>query len=189
MYSRLDALFRAMPRHAEQIDTRQYIRPKTSDDDRPKKDGNAKPDDQDLWEDHTDISLAALRAFLEAMISGGDEGVRKEGQDEEGPGAAPSAADKRRSPDASKAASAYQKTYRATHTGGEIDGVDIDMANYHQPAAALVEADRKMIDDLLNDIAFLAARHITSLQIVRGDSFAQSLVEAIKIEKARLAGD
>ncbi len=65
MFSQLGPLFKTTFRKAESNDTRQKI-PHEEHDRHQKKqnEDQAKNDRQEVWEDHTDVSIGALRAFL-----------------------------------------------------------------------------------------------------------------------------
>jgi hypothetical protein len=176
MYSRLDAIFRTQPRHAESADARLAIREHEDRQDR-KKDEGPRDNDSSFWEDSTSVSVTALLGFLENLIAGGGPsaaGVQADIAAPEGPPPmSPSPA--------SQAAKAYQRTYNAAYPE---EAVETGPAPDFSGGAERVELnaeEQRIVHRLIENLKILAGNGITSLALHLGDrSFLDSLIEAVK---------
>lgn len=185
MFSRLDPIFKSQIRHAETLDTRQGIRREEQAGGRPR--GEEKPqDEQDrqVWEDETTVSIVALLSFLEQLtIDAADQhasaGSGEAHQKPQTP--RPSPNPPAHAPEipsrAAHAASAYQKTYRATHGDERIAAAPEAM-----PKIQLLPEEIRIIHQLINDLKKLGGRNINTLPLRKSGSFLQSLVDSVKQE-------
>lgn len=171
MYSRLDPIFRNVFQ-TEATDTRLGIKQDDSQDDRQKGRDHDKEEDSGFGPDSMELSVTALTAFLQSLISSGSsENVNPE---------APNTKTEQDRPEvtaASRAASAYQETSQRTGVGA-IDPV----AEYPGPSAkgvTLTEDEIKTISQLLAGLKNLQAKGITSVVIPQGGSLLESLKKEI----------
>ncbi len=185
MDSRLDSIFKTRFRHAEPLDTRQAIRRHDQpDSNNRKKDGRKDDDKQDLWEDQTTVSIRALKTFLRQLVTqqpaqapqenGTPKNQQKHKDNQQGatpPASAPPA------PAAARAASAYQRTYNATHD--ESIGGDAPQSGA-LPDIELAPDEIRTIHKLIDALEQLDRANIDYLTLRKHDSFLQSLVEAVE---------
>jgi len=181
MFSKLDAIFRSLPRQAESTDTRLGIRrDEQREEGRKNKEREEKPDETDLWQDSTVVSVAALRAFLENLA--GDAvipALQPAGPDGENlaVSSVPAAP-----PPPSPAAYAAQ-TYKATAQRGGSDAPPPSAAARGEPQQAagidLSLDEVRVMHSLSDDLAFLAEKGVSQLNIPRGESFLKSIMEAV----------
>ncbi len=190
MYSHLDPIFRTQLRLAETLDTRQGLRRNKETEERGRRDQRQeRPDDDDLWQDRTAVSTAALKQFLEQLARQQEQAAGtsdKDVQEDVQPPAPikteePQHGDSATAPGAARAAQAYQRTYRATHQD-EAPPLNSDAV----PTLQLSPEELRVISRLVRDIDTLIRAGITDLRIDKSENFLQSLVEAVAREKAAL---
>ncbi len=187
MYSRLDPIFKTQFRHTETLDTRQGIRRQDQVKDKKKKSGNdeSDSDDIDMWEDSTSVSIKAIKAFLEQLAG---ETKKSAGKPEPGENIKISQKEKSISTatpatgkqSAARAAQAYQKMHRATHTEEQQE-----IPQSSIPSIALRPEEIRVIHKLIEDLGTLAAQNKDHLTIRKSENFLQSLVDAVEALKAR----
>jgi hypothetical protein len=164
MFSRLDSYFTATIRHAESADARLGIRRDEQRDQGRKKSGKDEKDNEaPAWEDSTVVSVRALQAFLESLTA--DQLPAAEAA---APVSVPQQPSSRQAADAARA---YQSTARSSAPPAPAQAAAGD-----RPVLAPDELDT--IDKLISDLKFLAGRGVEQLNILRSDSFLQSLVDA-----------
>ncbi len=187
MFSRLDSLFTGQLRHAETLDTKQAIRRHEDQPGREKKPHEeTKEDASDLWEDRTTVSVRALKSFLEQLLKtaqaktpsqagqAGTEAVNVS------PAAAAQPAPHETAPrhvseQSARAASAYQRTYRATHADAQAPAAPGAI-----PAIDLNPGEIRIMHRLVIDLGKLADDGTELLVLNKSESFLQSLVDAVE---------
>jgi hypothetical protein len=182
MDSRLDPVFRAIPRHAENSDTRQEIRRHEEQGQQRKnneRDGEEKS--PELWEDSTVVSVVALKAFLENMLRDTSPGAAEKQFASAAASAETTVSAPTPPPPASQAAvaaKAYQKTYTATHAPGPA-APPPPATETAAPSLALTNDEIRTIHTLIGTLDALLKNGAQALTIVNtGGSFLQSIVAA-----------
>jgi len=177
MYSRLDPIFRALPRRTESTDTHLGIHREEKQDDRKRKDGHGKDEeDSALWDDSTVVSVRALKVFLSGMLGTSVDANNEKIDIDDDPGdgsvaqtRAPS------SPQAARAMQAYGGRSRAVeppqHPNSAMQSAESSLK--------LSAEEERVIHRLVADLDVLAGRGVTDLNIRRNKSFLQSLVDAV----------
>ena len=180
MFSHIGSIFTHKPRHAETLDTRQAIRRHDPDHEstRKKKKGGQEKFiiDED---DHTVVSVEALRAFLEhflntQMIENQTKARAADMQEH----AMTHAPEPRKTAEntggmASVAANAYQHTAQASQKSQTVLSDDASQSY-------LGGADIRVIHQLLDDLKALSAKDVEYLNIERSESFLGSLSAAVE---------
>lgn len=188
MFSKLDAIFRALPRQAESTDTRLGIRrDEEHEENRKNKNREEKPDETDLWQDSTVVSVAALRAFLENLAG---EAVIPAAQpaDSGGEVIALSSSSAQELTPPSPAALAAQ-TYKATAQRAENSTPPLPPAGRSEPQTAGIDLsldEVRVMHALTDDLAFLTEKGVMQLNIPRGESFLKSIMDAVTRAKKEL---
>ena len=165
MFSRLDSYFTSTIRHAESADARLGIRrDEQREQGRKKDDKDEKEDQSSAWEDSTVVSVRALQAFLESLTASQTAAAGV---------ASPSAPapPQPSSGQAANAARAYQTTARSSEPPAPVQAAAGDRP-------VLTPEELGTIHKLIGDLKFLAGRGVEQLNILRSDSFLQSLVDA-----------
>ncbi len=183
MDSRLNPLFRLLPRHAEGAGTRHEIKRHEKDDRRKSSDGHKEDStDEDAWQDTTIVSIPALQQILEQLVMPTSTFSSVKDNSPVRPGISPA------SPAVANPAAvrAYQ---RADKTGGPAAlSPPLSETRTVSPAPPSLTTDEtRAIYDLLDDLAWLSRREVKSLAIARGESFLQSLIDAAKRQKLSLS--
>ena len=186
MESRIDKTYGVTHRHAETLDTRQGIR---RDDDkehqRRQNEENGQAADDDQWRDHTIVSISALRVLLEGLIQ--DNSVLPP-QNSQAPEPAPPVRHEALNR-SSAAAYAYQRTYSATYgpaetqAGNAVATTPAAVADANPGTGTLSLDEKRRINALINDLARLARKNVTALEIFKSDSFLNSLQNAVEEAK------
>ena len=184
MYSRLDPIFKTQLRQAETLDTRQGIRRQNRVDERGNRDNKDKGSDEgEVWEDQTNVSIAALKNFLEQLSREAEtksnddpaEHVRLSTKSKEN-----SHPEGHRSDEASRraayAAGAYERTYRATHK----DELETNAESI--PSVNLSPEELRIINNLIKDLSSLLSAGKEFLILNKSESFLQSIVDAVNHE-------
>ncbi|MBI4031662.1 MAG: hypothetical protein HY370_08280 [Proteobacteria bacterium] len=182
MFSKLDAIFRALPRQAESTDARLGIRrDEEREEGRKNKEHEEKPDETDLWQDSTVVSVAALRAFLENLAG---EAVIPATQPAESGGedAAVSSGPATSAP-LSPAAHAAQ-TYKSAARRAGSDAPPAAVQSEPPTAGVNLSLEEvRAMHALVDDLAFLAEKGVLKLNIPRGESFLKSIMDAVALAK------
>lgn len=184
MYSHLDPIFKSQMRHTETLDSKRGIRREDEEDPRRRKQKDrSEAHDPDLWEDSTSVSISALRAFLKDLIAQSGTGddrktddqasVKKE-QDQEKPSGANA-----------KAASAYQRTYSATHHD-EVREAPPATRERHSESVKLSTEEQRAIHKLVDDLKLLEQAGHRDLVIGKNTSFLASLIAAVDTAKTEI---
>lgn len=188
MYANIGHLFTSAPYRAEQTDTRQAIHRHDPEFERRRGKGkNGSKESEFDIEDHADVSIGALKAFLENFVKtmgGSQEQVtpneraaasEKNPEIEQAPQQKSPPRKPQSSPQAARAASIYQRT--AQKTSGSAN-----YANSKQTATAmgLKATDIRTIHQLIVGLDELSKRNVQNLRIERSDSFLNSLLNAVQ---------
>ncbi len=143
---------------------------------------------QSAWEDVTAVSVRALRVFLEDLLAASEKKqkgggisntpafVTSESPPPENQGAVPTPA--------TQAAQAYQNTVRRSAGNSELH----DQGTQNRPAPTtaqpqLTTEEMRVIHQLITDLGELSRRGVESLTILRGESFLESLAQAVHLAK------
>ena len=187
--TRLDPFIQAVARRAEGIYTKMAItRDESQDLTRRKKDGGDGDKVSIPWEDTTDVSILALRGFLEDLLGLSHPSLQTGANDlpllpvnAEQPTAPQTAA--------SHAAQAYRNTGRVVHD----ENVEMPApAPIIPPAASdttvtlgddFGEAERELMRGYLQDLVDLERKGVTFLTLRRSLTFLDSIHQAIILAK------
>lgn len=184
MYSRLDPIFKSQMRQAETLDTHHGIHRHLDDESRRRKDSDdTHNSDPALWEDSTTVSIEALRAFLKNLLADSQPDHKTEGPKD----SVTKKSDKQppKSGAAARAASAYQRTYSATHYDDtEHAPLPVEPDDKNTAAIKLEPEERRAMHALIDDLKILAEAGHRNLVIEKNTSFLASLIEAVKKAKA-----
>ncbi len=194
MFSQLGPLFKTVLRQAESADTRLAIRRDEKQDPERKQDFDQPPEEESsFWEDSTSVSVEALRTFLIEFLKtrGNDDGpaTKPQAQTPVTPTAPPPGTNV--SPRAAQAMKAYGAMAAQTHEPPPETPYDPapDESSYEAESgdlADLLAADElRTIHRLIHELDLLARRGITMLTIEKADTFLESLVAAVQLEKTR----
>ena len=184
MFSQLGPLFKTTFRQAESNDTRQKIPHEERDDNRQKQNEEEKKEsNNDLWEDSTNVSVDALRAFLINFL-----GTLPEAQDiplppspskQENLSARPPEARRPTNTKNAKAVRAYQSIAAQSETP-RPQQQDAPLKR-PEPSADMIESkELRDIYTLIDDLDILVKRGVQDLNIQKADSFVESLKNAVK---------
>ncbi|MBN8520506.1 MAG: hypothetical protein J0L77_01225 [Alphaproteobacteria bacterium] len=190
MFSSLGPLFKTIFRQAEAADTRLGIRREEKRDGRKRPDFDPSDDDNSLWEDSTDVSIPALRLFLQNFVTGQD------GSAQTSPSASistPQAEIKTsmipESPPPAIVPGVTAKAISAYQTMGQRSPSYVPPAPI-LPAAQVTSdvdmlsaSDIRIIYQLLEDLEKLSAQGYETLSIGRANSFLESLANAVALLK------
>lgn len=189
MLSQLGPLFKATFRHAEESDARQNLPHDVNKDGR-RKDEDDLRDNNDMWEDSTGVSVAALRAFLINFLAGTSKqtGLAQTAgtapnATSPGPQAGAESPIPQTSPPVNsmtaRAAGAYQSMadrldpHPPVVTGpaaGDAPRTDADL---------VAAADIRLIHALIADLEILEQGGADTLTLEPAESFLQSLKNAV----------
>ncbi|PJB69725.1 MAG: hypothetical protein CO093_09815 [Alphaproteobacteria bacterium CG_4_9_14_3_um_filter_47_13] len=179
MYSRLDPIFKTQIRPVESLDTRQAIRQQNRTDGQGKQHEDKKnKNDEDLWEDHTTLSTRAIKSFLEQLVKETKIQNRPVQNEENIDFTNTLRQGLPLQTDNSRAAQAYERTYRTTHKEEEVLPVPEDSLSIE-----LELEEIRVIHKLIEDLERILGQHIESITLTKRDSFLQSLVEAVEAIK------
>ncbi len=191
MFSSLGPLFKTIFRQAEAADTRLGIRREEKREGRKRPDLEPSDDNNTLWEDSTDVSIPALRLFLQNFVTGQDgsaqtvtsaplPGSHAEVKTAPAPASLPGAPVPGTT---AKAISAYQ-------TMGQRSPGYTPPAPPAAPAAQVISdvdtlsaSEVRVIYQLLDDLEKLSAQGYETLSIGRANSFLESLANAVALLK------
>ncbi len=189
MFSSLGPLFKTIFRQAEAADTRLGIRRDEKRDGRKRPDFDLTDDDHSLWEDSTDVSIPALRLFLQNFVTGQDGSTQTSPS---APASTPQAEIKTSTPASpppaimpgatAKAISAYQ-TMGQRSAGYASPAPTFPTVQVTSDVDMLSASDIRIIYQLLDDLEKLSARGYETLSIGRANSFLESLANAVAVLK------
>lgn len=189
MFSRLGPLFKTTFRQAESNDTRQHIPHEERDQGRRKREEERKPDtDTDPWVDNTSVGVPALRTFLIDFLktSFGEENITlPEEEAEKKPLTS-------RPPEKSRPTST--KNARAVRAYQSIAEKSQKPAPMPQETQKRAERDVDLLESkelrdiyqLIDDLDLLASKGVTTLNIMKADSFVESLKNAVQLAKSKI---
>ncbi len=189
MFSQLGPLFKTSLRQAESADARLEIRRDEKQDQGKKQDfGNEQDDTSALWEDSTTVSVEALRAFLTEFLKGRGDDVPNASMpvpDDTDPMALTPEYRAPANSTAARAVKAYAATAGSSHPAvpeaqqQETAQENVDLVN-------LLKADElRTIHVLIAELDALARKGTQFLTIEKADTFLESLVAAVNLEKTR----
>lgn len=180
--TQFDPVIQAVARRAEKIYTKMGIRRDESEDLGRKKKGDTDTPSP-LWDDITEVSLVALRGFLEDLLGIGHPVPVSPAS------APPTASQNAPQTAAAHAAHAYQVTGKAVH--------DENIGTFAPPPAAPAEspppafqlgedfgeAERDTLRGYIRDLTLLESRGIETLPLQRSLTFLDSIHQAITAAK------
>lgn len=180
--TRFDPMITAVVRHAEGIYTKMGIKRDESEDlTRRKKKDDGGGTNVPTWEDETDVSIQALKGFLEDLLGLSHAGLA----DENNLPLSPASANTQSSaPDtvASQAARAYRTTGRMVHD----ENVDTPPPVLTPPDENVVTLDANTSDEdkarlksFIGELSALERQGITHLTLSRSQNFIDSIETAI----------
>lgn len=191
MFSQLGPLFKTTFRQAEANDTRQAIPHNERDTKRKKQEEDNSPEtNNDLWEDNTSVTVEALHTFLINFLQtlSNDEAIPTSSvQPNQTPQALSTRPPEKIRPTNTKnakAVRAYQATAGQNHTPApmqENTTISIDADKLPLQSKELRDIHR-----LIDDLNILNKNKIYSLNILKAESFIESLKNAVGLAKSNL---
>ncbi|MCB9988048.1 MAG: hypothetical protein H6868_01800 [Rhodospirillales bacterium] len=182
MYSHLDPIFKTHIRQTETTDTGLHIRRDDPRQQGRKNDRDRKDEtDNSLWEDSAEVSVSALRTFLEDLIAPRQK-PETSPESSENRETEPLPTQKPVSPQAATAAKAYQHS-------AETKGEPPVLPSHHsarssdETANKLTQEDIDMIRRLISELYDLPGHTNLQLSLKPGNSFIQSLIDAVTLAK------
>ena len=189
MFSQLGPLFKTHLRQAEKSDARLEIRRDERQDQGRKQESEDRSEESSgLWEDSTEVSVGALKAFLvEFLKSRGDE-VPEAPEPAADEAAAPITPEYR--PPANTRTAQAMKAYGAMAAQApspppsepqeaEDSAKDVDLVS-------LLRADEvRTIHVLIGELDMLSRKGVQTLTIDKADTFLEALVQAVRLEKRK----
>lgn len=179
--TRFDPIIQAVTRRAESVYTKMGIKRDESEDLGRKKRGNGDGEAKSIpWEDTTEVSIQALRGFLEDLIGIGADTP---------PAVINTAPPPQSNSAAARAAHAYQATGQIVHDKN-IEAPPVPHAP-QQPATDTAvrlgedfgEEEIALIRDYIRDMIALEQRGVTELTLRRSLTFLESIKLAIEDAK------
>lgn len=190
MFSQLGPLFKTTLRQAESTDARLEIRREDKENDGKKKDEDQSAEDTSLlWEDSTSVSVEALRTFLiEFLKSRGDNVPEANVSATQNTSIMANLTPESRPP-ASPAAARALKAY-TSNPGHNIyippASVEPEPSGESMDLVDLLKADElRTMHALISELDLLARKGVQTLIIEKADSFLESLVQAVRLEKSK----
>ena len=189
MFSRLGPLFRTTFRQAESNDTRQHIPHEERDQGRRKRDEERKPDiDSDPWVDNTSVGVPALRTFLidflKTSFDGENVALPEEDSAKKPLAARPPEKSRPTSTKNARAVRAYQSMAEKSQNQPPL--AQETQIRKERDVDLLESKELRDIYQLIDDLDFLAAKGVTTLNIMKADSFIESLKNAVYLAKSKL---
>jgi len=182
MFSQLGPLFKTTFRQAENTDTRQGIRRDEKKDGKQKnqRDQKDRPSAH-LWEDSTDVSVSALKAFLENFLNAMPD--NNESNQEDKIEAATNPAPEPLQPKttiAARAVKAYGSMSEKTAPAPSFDKAQT------KEVPGVDSEDVRTMYKLIEDLEMLESKGLKTLHIQRADTFLSSLAQAVRHAKSKL---
>lgn len=173
MDMKFDKIFRPLLRHVEHSDARMEIRRKEEDEYNRRREKNADIAESDMWEDHTTLSLGALKALLIRLLQTGDTRQNERLPKSGSPSAQTTLPLDEKAAQAAKSYSKMQHYVQPEDASiepppGEISGM---------PPLSLDE--REVARGLIRDIDTLIARDVHEIDIPRRGNLLSSIQEAV----------
>lgn len=173
MFNKVDPLFKNLFRHAENADARLAMARKDPTIARKKDEDDAKNNKSTLLtEDETDVSIDALRSFLQSLLGAKSAAFNQTAQEAPPP---------KKAPDQK---SAYAMNAYQTMAGEEYESVNITETPAQTEDTSndftINEDDRPIVEQLLNDLDALETLEVEYLVISRRGTFFESVKDAIQ---------
>lgn len=178
MLSKLGPILSPLIRQPESTDTHQYIKQHERDQGR-RKPFNEGRDDDNEYADETNVSVDALLLFLESMVHRYTPPTPEQGVFSSTPNI------KAASPSL-YAANAYAHAAKTNpHNVDDLNNTEQPAQDYssHAPSKMAHDSNHELIEQLIEEIKLLKSKGVQELSIERGETFADSLFQAI--EKAK----
>jgi hypothetical protein len=189
LFSQLGPLFRTHLRQAEKTDTRLEVRRDDSKDHGKKHGHQAETEDSNaLWEDSTSVSIEALRAFLVEFLKSRGNAVPEARNENSDNTLIPGLIPEYRPPASNRAAQAV-KAY-SSMAGQPFHAPSPETTEPSAPAESdlidlLKRDDVRTMNALITELDALALKGVQTLTIEKADTFVESLVLAVRLEKSR----
>lgn len=189
MFSQLGPLFRTTFRQAESNDTRQHIPHEERDQGGRKREGEKKPEtDNDPWVDNTSVGVPALQTFLIDFLktSFGEENIAitKSNTEKKPLATRPPEKSRPTSTRNARAVRAYQSM--AEKSQNQQPPPQEALKHKERDADLLQSKELRDIYQLIEDLDFLAANGVINLNIMKADSFIESLKDAVLLAKSKI---
>lgn len=185
--TRLDPFIQAVARQAENIYTKMAIRRDESENSGRKKRGENEASAKSIpWEDTTDVSILALRGFLEDLLGVSHSNILGQSTGElPFPDVKETGGDSPQSSAISYAARAYRTTGRVVHDENVTapPPVITTTSSDLQLGDDFGEAERDMMRGYIADLTEIEKRGITHLTLRRSLTFLESIKQAIEAIK------
>lgn len=192
VFSQLGPLFKTTLRQAEHADTRLQIRREEKENPGKRQDQEETAEDTSaLWEDSTEVTVGALRTFLvEFLKSRGDAAPEPQHTNTENVSIMSGLTPESRAPAthvAAQAVKAYSSMQAQNYGPPPVVAAPPEPQAEEIDLVSLLAADElRTIHVLISELDTLAARGVQTLTIEKADSFLQALVEAVRVEKAKI---
>jgi len=182
MLSQLGPLFRTTFRQAEDTDTRQGIRRDDKKNGKKKNQQNEKDrPSANLWEDSTDVSVSALKAFLENFLNAMPDSSEDNRTDKVDTPVSPAPEPLQpKTTIAARAVKAYGSMSEKTAP------VSMPERTEHRDIPGVESEDVRTMYKLIDDLEMLESKGLKILNIQRADTFLNSLVQAVHKAKSKL---
>lgn len=183
MFSQLGPLFKTTLRQAESADTRLEIRRDEKHDQGKKQDFDRDGDDNDaMWTDTTTVSIDSLRAFLIGFLeSRGDATPDEQADMAHIQPPAPETI-----PPANTIAARAIKAYTAMAPQSQQPPPVVEETEESVDLVSLLKADElRTMHQLIHELDILARKGVQTLTIEKAETFLESLVQAVRLEKSR----
>ena len=190
MFSSLGPLFKTQLRQAEAADTRLEIRRDEKQEQGKKREPENESDEASfLWDDSTSVSVEALRTFLIEFLKGRGEPVPEAPAPVGEPSLMAGLTPQPRPPASSRAAAAV-KAYTAMSGQQQHFEPPSPPQEPETPEdvdlVSLLKADElRTIHVLIGELDILARKGVQTLVIEKADTFLESLVQAVRLEKSK----
>jgi hypothetical protein len=185
--TRLDPFIQAVARQAENVYTKMAIRRDESENFGRKKRGEDEALAKSIpWEDTTDVSILALRGFLEDLLGVGHSA---DGGQVTGELPLPPVADSQQSTSPKSAASYAARAYRTTGRVVHDENVTAPPPVISSPSSDIRlgddfgDAERDMMRGYIDDLTAIEKSGITHLTLRRSLTFLESIHQAIENTK------
>lgn len=191
MFSQLGPLFKTTFRHAESNDTRQAIPHDERDKGRRKREEEEQKDSNasDLWEDNMTVTVGALRTFLINFLKtlpGAEDSAIAQQNPAEKISIRPKERKRPTSTKNARAVRAYQSMAEKAQESAPAPPPE-KTSDRIEPTADLLESkELRDIHTLIDDLDNLAQKGVHDLQILKADSFLESLKNAVLAEKSKI---
>lgn len=192
MFSQLGPLFKTTLRQAEQADTRLQIRREDKENQGKKDDLDEEPvDTSALWEDSTEVSVEALRTFLIEFLKTKGHDTPETVPDPDNNVSIMSGLEPEYRPPVTNRAARAVKAYSSMQTQNYGPPPTPPPVETEEPEevdlVSLLKADElRTMHVLIAELDLLARKGVQTLIIEKADSFLESLVLAVRLEKQKV---